>query len=133
MSGDSLKPGNKPLQAEDRITMADADSAEPLRKHEEIPPGHFVYILECSNNTLYTGYTTNVEKRLAVHNAGKGAKYTRAHLPVTLLASWSFLSKSEALRAEYAIKRLSRAQKKRLIAQTLQGPGTLPDWIISSR
>lgn len=110
--------------------MSDTNTAEPLRKQEEIPPGHFIYIVQCSNGTLYTGYTTNVEKRVAVHNAGKGAKYTRAHLPVILLASWSFSSKSEALRAEYAIKRLSRAQKKHLVEQTPQG--ALPDWVVSS-
>jgi putative endonuclease len=113
--------------------MADTNSAEPLRKHEEIPPGHFVYMVECSNNTLYTGYTTNVEKRVATHNAGKGAKYTHAHLPVILLACWSFSSKSEALRVEYAIKRLSREQKKCLVEQTLQDQGALPDWIVSFR
>jgi putative endonuclease len=106
--------------------MFDTNSAEPLRKHEETPSGHFVYMVQCSNGTFYTGYTTNVEQRVAVHNAGKGSKYTRAHLPVTLVASWSCSSKSEALRTECAIKRLSRAQKKRLVEQTLQSQGALP-------
>ncbi|MBO0781039.1 MAG: hypothetical protein J2P37_19645, partial [Ktedonobacteraceae bacterium] len=69
------------------------------------------------------------DKRIATHNAGKGAKYTRSRLPVTLLASWSFLSRGDALRAEYAIKRLSRAQKKRLIEQCVQGSLILPDWV----
>jgi putative endonuclease len=110
--------------------MPDTNSTEPLGKHEEIPSGHFVYIVQCSNDTFYTGYTTNIDKRIAAHNTGKGAKYTRAHLPVTLLACWSFSSKGEALRAEHAIKHLSRAQKVRLIEQTLQGQGVLPDFAV---
>ena len=77
---------------------------------------HHVYIVRCVDGSLYTGYATNVEQRVAKHNAGKGGRYTRSHLPVTLLASWSFKSKGEALRAEYAIKRLPREQKWRFIA-----------------
>lgn len=80
--------------------------------------GHWVYIVRCANNTLYTGYTTNVQQRVTTHNAGKGARYTRAHLPVTLLASWPFPDKRAALRAEYAIKQLTRAQKLGLINNT---------------
>jgi putative endonuclease len=76
---------------------------------------HFVYIIECRDGTLYTGYTKNVAKRIAAHNAGKGGHYTRSHRPVTLLATWAFATKSEALRAEWQIKRFSRAQKLRLI------------------
>ncbi len=75
-----------------------------------------VYIVRCVDGSLYTGYTNNVEQRVATHNAGKGGRYTRSHLPVTLLASWSFKSKNEALRAEHTIKRLPREQKWRLIA-----------------
>ncbi|MDQ2905136.1 MAG: GIY-YIG nuclease family protein [Chloroflexota bacterium] len=97
-----------------------------------MPPGHFVYIVQCSNGAFYTGYTTNREKRIAAHNAGKGAKYTRAHLPVTLLACWSFPTKGEALRAEHAIKQLSRAQKKSLAERALQGSLLLPDWLSRS-
>ncbi len=82
---------------------------------------HFVYIVRCANDALYTGYSTNIDKRIATHNAGKGAHYTRSHLPVTLCAVWSFPSKGEALRAERAIKDLPRADKIRLIEQTLQG------------
>jgi putative endonuclease len=75
---------------------------------------HYVYILHCSDGTLYTGYTTNVENRLNTHNSGKGAKYTRSRLPVVLLAAWTFNSKSAALKEEHRIKCLSRAQKLRL-------------------
>jgi putative endonuclease len=76
---------------------------------------HYVYIVRCADGSLYTGYARNVVLRVATHNAGKGSKYTRARLPVTLLASWEFERKSAALRAEYAIKHLPRAQKLRLI------------------
>lgn len=76
---------------------------------------HYVYIVLCSDNTLYTGYTTNIERRIATHNTGKGARYTRARLPVSLVASWECVGKIEALRMEYALKRFPRAQKLRLI------------------
>jgi putative endonuclease len=76
---------------------------------------HYVYIVECRDRTLYTGYTNDIEKRISKHNSGKGAKYTRSRLPVTLLALWAFDSKASALREEYRIKRLSREQKLKLI------------------
>lgn len=76
---------------------------------------HYVYIVRCVDDTLYTGYTTDVVRRIATHNAGKGARYTRARLPVELLATWEFASKNEALRIEYALKRWSRRQKLLLI------------------
>ena len=79
---------------------------------------HIVYMVQCIDGSLYTGYTTNVERRVAAHNAGKGARYTRSHRPVTLLASWSFSTKGEALRTERSIKRLPRVQKLHLIAST---------------
>lgn len=78
-------------------------------------PTHFVYLLACADQTLYTGYTTNVERRLAAHNAGSGARYTRGRRPVILLAAWALASKGEALRAERAIKGLSRQQKWHLV------------------
>ncbi len=78
---------------------------------------YYVYILKCNDNTLYTGYTDDPERRLQVHNAGKGAKYTRSRLPVELVYQEAQPDKSTALRREAAIKRLSRAQKLALIAQ----------------
>jgi putative endonuclease len=75
----------------------------------------YVYILECSDGTYYTGYTTDVERRIRTHNKGKGAKYTRGRLPVKLVYSESLDSKSLALRREWYIKRLSRQQKINLI------------------
>jgi putative endonuclease len=80
---------------------------------------HYVYIVRCADDSLYTGYARDVQRRVATHNAGKGGRYTRTHLPVTLLASWSFASKGEALRAEYKIKQLSREKKLQLIQTVL--------------
>ncbi len=82
------------------------------------PQTHYVYMVCCANGTLYTGYTINVERRIALHNAGKGGRYTRSHRPVSLVATWTFNSKGEALRAERAIKRLPRARKLAMAAST---------------
>ena len=65
----------------------------------------YMYVVECADGTLYTGYTTDVERRLKTHNAGKGAKYTRARLPVKLLYSEAFASKPEAMSAEALYQR----------------------------
>lgn len=76
---------------------------------------NYVYILECADGTLYTGWTTCPEKRVQAHNSGKGAKYTRSRRPVKLIYTEEYDSKSDALRREYEIKQLSRAQKLLLI------------------
>lgn len=78
---------------------------------------YFVYIIECKDGTLYTGWTINVEKRLIQHNASKGAKYTRSRLPVLLRYTENVSSKKEALQREYFIKQLSREEKLKLISQ----------------
>ena len=83
-------------------------------------PTHFVYILECRDGTLYTGWTTDPEARLRAHNEGRGAKYTRARRPVRLVYTECFGTKSEALRRECAIKKLTRAEKDALIGRTEQ-------------
>ncbi|MDO5079289.1 GIY-YIG nuclease family protein [Streptococcus minor] len=72
----------------------------------------YMYVVECADGTLYTGYTTDVDRRIQTHNAGKGAKYTRNRLPVTLLYQEEFDSKQEAMSAEALFKRrLNRQQK----------------------
>lgn len=76
---------------------------------------YFVYLLRCADNTLYCGYTDDLEKRLKTHNRGKGAKYTRPRTPVTLVYSEEFKTKSEALKREHRIKKLSRKEKLALI------------------
>lgn len=77
---------------------------------------HFVYILETVNNKLYCGYTDNVEKRFQAHLNGTGAKYTRANKPLRVVYKREFETKSEALKEEYRIKNLSRAEKLQLIS-----------------
>ena len=71
----------------------------------------YMYVLECTDGTLYTGYSTDVQKRLAVHNAGKGAKYTRARLPVKLLYQEEYPDKSSAMSAEALFKLKTRQEK----------------------
>ena len=78
---------------------------------------HYMYVLLCSDDTLYTGYTVDVQARVAAHNAGTGAKYTRARRPVTLVACAEFETKHEAMSAEYHFKRLSRKEKERALSQ----------------
>jgi len=74
----------------------------------------FVYILRCSDDTLYTGITNNLERRIKQHNEGKGAKYTRGRGPVTLIKSFECESKSAALKLEFSIKQLPREEKLKL-------------------
>ena len=84
---------------------------------------HFVYIVRCANGALYTGYAVDVAARIAKHNAGKGAKYTRINGPVELLASWAAADRIAALKLEYKIKRLSREQKTALVEGKRELPG----------
>lgn len=75
----------------------------------------YVYILRCSDDTLYTGWTTDLRHRVATHNSGKGAKYTRSRRPVELVYYEEYDDKIEAQRRERAIKKLTRAEKEKLI------------------
>lgn len=76
---------------------------------------YYVYMLRCADDTLYTGIATDPEKRAAVHNSGKGAKYTRSRLPVELVYVESQPDRSAASQREYALKQLTRQQKLALI------------------
>ena len=78
---------------------------------------HYAYMLRCKDNSIYSGYTVNLEKRLQAHNSGKGAKYTRPRLPVELVYTETFETKEEAMRREAAIKKLSKERKELLVAQ----------------
>jgi putative endonuclease len=82
---------------------------------------YHVYILTCADGSLYTGITTDVERRLHEHNCtSRGAKYTRSRRPVTLAVSWSVADRSAALREEARIKRLTRKQKLELIFNLIE-------------
>ncbi|MBQ7769187.1 MAG: GIY-YIG nuclease family protein [Oscillospiraceae bacterium] len=74
-----------------------------------------VYILQCGDGTLYTGITDDLPRRLEMHRAGKGAKYTRGRAPLTLVYRENALSYSDALKREYRIKQLPRTEKLKLI------------------
>jgi len=77
---------------------------------------YWVYILRCSNQSYYTGYTDNLEKRFQEHLAGKGSKYTRSFKPLSIAQSWVITGdKSIAMRVERYIKKLSKAQKEQLV------------------
>lgn len=78
---------------------------------------NYTYIVECSDGSLYTGWTNDLEKRILAHNSGKGAKYTKTRLPVRLVYYEEFLTKEEAMSREYRIKRLTRQEKLKLIKQ----------------
>lgn len=85
-----------------------------------------VYILQCADGTLYTGVATDVGARLATHNAGKGAKYTRGRLPVQLLYQEGAENRGAALKREHAIKQMRAADKRALIAAQAQNKPARP-------
>ncbi len=85
-------------------------------------PVHYAYVLRCSDGSFYTGYTTDVQRRVAEHDAGEGAKYTRGRTPVELVHVERFESKSAAMSREYEIKQLSRSQKETLVGESGDGP-----------
>lgn len=76
---------------------------------------HYIYILECRDDTYYTGYTNNIDERLKKHQNGKASKYTRGRCPVKLIYYEELASKSLALKREISIKKLTRLQKEKLI------------------
>jgi len=81
-------------------------------------PVHYVYVVRCDDDTLYTGYTTDVERRVREHDRGEGAKYTRGRTPVELVHVERFDSKSAAMGREYEIKEFSRERKERLVDES---------------
>lgn len=83
---------------------------------------NYTYIVKCRDGSLYTGWTTNLERRVEAHNAGTGAKYTKSRRPVKLVHYEIFETKEEAMRREYAIKQLTRAEKEKLCCSS---PGAL--------
>jgi putative endonuclease len=82
-----------------------------------VDKNHCCYIVECRGGELYCGYSNDVEKRVGNHNKGCGAKYTKTRLPVRLVYTECFDTKSEAMKREYQIKQLTRQQKLKLIRE----------------
>ena len=82
---------------------------------------HHVYVVECSDGTLYTGYTTDVERRVEEHNSGEGAKYTRGRTPVEVVHVEEYTTRSEAMSREAEIKKMSRKEKERLVDGAISG------------
>ena len=76
---------------------------------------NYTYILRCADGSLYTGWTNDLKKRLEQHNSGKGAKYTKGRRPVQLAYYEEFETKEEAMKREYAIKRMSRKEKEKMM------------------
>ena len=76
---------------------------------------HYVYVIRCSDDSYYTGYTTDVERRVTEHDAGDGAKYTRGRTPVELVHVERYDSQSAAMQREHEIKQLRRRKKERLV------------------
>ena len=84
---------------------------------------HYAYMLRCADDTIYSGYTTDLPRRIAAHNRGVGAKYTRSRLPVKLVYYESFATIQEAMRREAAFKKLTRAQKLTYVLKNISdGP-----------
>lgn len=79
---------------------------------------NYTYILRCSDNTLYTGWTTDIQRRLDAHNSGKGARYTRPRRPVSLVYYEVFQTREEAMKREWQIKHLTRQEKLKLISSS---------------
>lgn len=88
----------------------------PMASHILPPRAHFMYVLLCADGSLYTGYTVDVARRLAQHQAGRASKYTRTRRPVQLCGHWEFPERKAALQAEYAFKQLTRREKLEALA-----------------
>ena len=109
-------------QNQEQIDQQNQEQAEQQNQEQaeqqerKTDRSNYVYIVECADHTYYTGWTTDVARRVACHNSGKGAKYTRSRLPVVLRYYEAYETKQEAMSREYAIKQLSRQEKEELIA-----------------
>ncbi len=115
----SIKKANKSIKkctkSKKNSNVLNSDKPVKVLQEKDFSTKHFVYILECSDGTYYTGWTTNLEKRINAHNTGKGAKYTRGRTPVKMVYFEELNSKCEALSREFAIKKLKRNEKELLI------------------
>ena len=123
--GCALKPESTSAEPEPDGTSANVASTDTAQSSPAAstptsePKRYYLYVLECGDGTLYTGYTPDVAARLAQHRAGTGAKYTRGRGPLTLLASAEFPTKHDAMSAEYRFKHLTRDKKDALLAKAV--------------
>ena len=85
---------------------------------------NYTYMVRCRDGSLYTGWTTDIEKRVKAHNEGKGAKYTHSRRPVRLAYYEAFETKEEAMKREYAIKHMNKAAKEKLVKENKNGTKT---------
>ncbi len=100
-----------------RTSSALTEKVETPQKKEEGEKAekNYAYLLRCADGSLYAGWTNDLEKRLAAHQSGKGGKYTKAHLPVELVYHETFTTKEEAMRREWELKQMTKAQKEALV------------------
>ena len=109
---------------DDKDPCAEAPDASASEHHDDathtMAKRHFMYVIECADGSLYTGYSPDVQARFAAHQAGTGAKYTRGRGPLNLLAVAEFATKHDAMSAEYRFKRLSRDRKDELLAKAAE-------------
>lgn len=96
-------------------------SAQVTAPQTAAPCAAYVYMVQCADGSLYSGWTTDVPKRVAAHNAGRGAKYTKSRRPVRLVYAEACADKSTALRRECALKALPRAEKLKLCGEDSTG------------
>ena len=102
-----------------------SNKSDPESSPEDTTPQWYVYLMRCADNSLYTGVTTDPDRRVREHNGelkGKGAKYTRTRRPVTLAVAIPLPSKVAVYQAEYAIKRLSKSEKESVVSLGLEHP-----------
>lgn len=92
---------------------------------------HYVYIVECSDGTYYTGYSTDVDRRVKQHNNGNGAKYTASRRPVELVYVEKYIDQSDAMSREYEIKQFSRRKKERLVDGDVNPPACAAERVVT--
>ena len=116
--------GRSASPRDDEISSAEASDTSASEHQGNAKPAtnkqHFMYVIECADGSLYTGYSPDVQARFAAHQAGTGAKYTRGRGPLNLLAVAEFATKHDAMSAEYRFKRLSRDRKDELLAKAAE-------------
>ena len=121
LAQDARRGGGAPHGQPREMSAPDGLSGDGAPGDAAPQPSYYMYVVECADGTWYTGYTDDVERRVAAHNAGRGAKYTRVRLPVALVASARFATRHEAMSAEWHFKRLTRAEKERLVGAARDG------------